>query len=571
MAKGGDWKITTLLASAQFDWAEFDYGNHIELAKYTERRDGAFELFRKASDQYQQALPQLKPVDQSALVYQQWFNAALGASDLAALTRQGTPSPTQIQQIRAALLAIPEDARDKHLAMFGKWLSDSTGQLKPEMKQRFLSHGVQVVADHPSAAEARKLVQYYADLLTEVELHADLEGDAIVGHARPFGLHLSVRHTQTVGRESGGFGKYLTNQQSGRQIFYGSSMSGQGAVNYRDDFEKRIREALSDRFDIVSITWHDQKVEPMTFGKSGWRQTPLAFVLLKAKDASVDKIPAVQLDIDMFDKQGTVIMPISSQVVLIDARPDSAPARPVAGTEITQILDQREAAKGKLTLDIKATAHGLLPELADVLDVNIPGFAVEKIADQGLSINRMDTEGERPTPISERSWLVSLTAAQSGASKQAARIFRFPQPRKPDFKVSYKQYSDADVTDVDPSVALAGLPLDRSRPWLAIVIGLGVCALVVAMSVITYRRRSRAAPREAPLYHVPHTLTPFTVIELLQQIASDARVGLSTEHRQRLLKEVLHLEERFFSPTSNGEAPPDLSAIARHWVSQAKQ
>src|SRR4051794_31636385 len=149
----------------------------------------------------------------------------------------------------------------------------------------------------------------------------------------------------------------------------------------------------------------------MPFGKPGWRQTPLAFVLLKTKDASVDQVPPVQLDIDMMDRSGTVILPISSQVVLIDARPDAAPARPVSGVEVTQILDQREVAKGKLTLDIKATAKGLLPELSDVLDVSMPGFAIEKVADQGLSINRIDTEGERPTPISERSWLVSLTSS----------------------------------------------------------------------------------------------------------------------------------------------------------------
>jgi len=373
---------------------------------------------------------------------------------------------------------------------------------------------VQVVGDHPSAAEARKLVQYYADLLTEVELHADLEGDAVVGHTRPFGLHLAVRHTDTVGRESGGFGKYLTNQQSGRQIYYSGMPGQQGPVNYRDDFEKKIRESLAERFEILSITWHDQKVEPMTFGKPGWRQTPLAFVLLKTKDASVDKIPPVQLDIDMMDRSGSVILPISSQVVLIDARPDAAPARPANGVEVTQILDQRELAKGKLTLDIKATAHGLLPELADVLDVNMPGFAVEKVADQGLLISSIDTEGERPMPISERSWLLSLSSTGDSSGKAPA-VFQFPQPRRADIKVAYKQYSDADVADVDPQVALAGLPLDRARPWVKIGIGAAAAIVVVSLIILFLRRRRATATVQPNRYQLPHTLTPFTVLELL--------------------------------------------------------
>ena len=39
----------TLLGSTLFDWAEFDYGNQVELAIYTAKRDKAFVLFTNAA------------------------------------------------------------------------------------------------------------------------------------------------------------------------------------------------------------------------------------------------------------------------------------------------------------------------------------------------------------------------------------------------------------------------------------------------------------------------------------------------------------------------------------------
>src|SRR5688500_15202273 len=211
------------------------------------------------------------------------------------------PSKPEIDRIRTAMLAIPGERQvDKHMESFGKWLSDGSQQLKPELKHRFLKAGLEVAKRHPAAEGARKLVQYYADLLTEVELFARLEGDPTIGHTKPFGLHLSIRHTQAVGRESGGFNKYLTNQNTRGGYYYSGP---DGPQNYRDDFEKKIREALTERFEIKAVTWFDEKVESRPFGKPGWRETPLAFVLLMPKDASVDKLPPVQMDLDFTDRQ----------------------------------------------------------------------------------------------------------------------------------------------------------------------------------------------------------------------------------------------------------------------------
>src|SRR6185436_14122363 len=225
---------------------------------------------------------------------------------------------------------------------------------------RYLRAGIRVVGDHESAEEARKLATYYDDLLQEIALDVRVDGDATVGHEKPFGVFVALRHSEALGRESGGFAKYLQNQQN-QNNFY--NPYGTPPVNYRDDFEKQVKEKLGEGFEIVSVTFHEDKVQPRGYGRPGWRETPYAYLLLKAKDASVDRIPPLQLDIDFFDRRGQAILPVVSQVQLIDARPESVAHRPVAKVELLQILDERDFKKGQLTLEVKATGRGLLPEL----------------------------------------------------------------------------------------------------------------------------------------------------------------------------------------------------------------
>jgi hypothetical protein len=579
-AESDNWKLLMLQGSALFDWAEFDYGRQVEMATYTKRRDESFDMFHKASAVYVAKLPTMKESEQSSQVFQQWFNAALGASDLAALTRQATPSQSEIERIRTAIVSIPGDkAADKHMEGFGKWLSDGSQSLKPELKHRFMKAGLEVARDHPSADSARKLVQYYADLLNEIELFARVEGDPIIGHKKPFGLHISIRHTQAVGRESGGFNKYLTNQQT--RGYYSSMYGGSnGPVNYRDDFEKKIRAALVERFDIKAVTWFDEKVEARPYGKPGWRETPLAFVLLQPKDASVDKVPPIPMDLDFYDRQSQVILPVSSQVILVDARPDNAPARPTEKVEVTQILDERDAGHGKLTLDIKANAKGILGDLDSLLDVTVPGFKVDKVDDQGLAVNSMDVDGDIVKPLTERSWLVTLSAAKDALTQARAgsASFKFPQPKSAEIKATYKRYADADVADVDPNVALKGLPLGTSRKWMWATIAAAIAIVAGVIAFVVRRARRKSKPELVQPYNVPEHVTPFTVIDLLKRIEHDGELGLSSDQRRQLTTEILQLQERYFAPHSNGDSAtatspttPNLTYIATQWVRHAQR
>jgi len=559
----GEWRLWTVRGATLFDFAEYEYGREVALAIYTEKRDKAFAMFEKAAKLYAGQVANLSEKEQTPIVYQQWFNATLGASDLAFLTRQQKLDTNRIDFIRAAILALPADTVDRHVGALGKALVDSITALPPELKPRYLKAGLRLVGDHESAEPARKQVAYYDGLLQEIEFHARVDGDVTVGHGRPFGLQLCVRHSDAVGRESGGFSKYLQNQQ-GMQYYY--NPYGGSPVNYRDDLEKKIRETLLDGFEILSITWHDDKVIPRGYGRPEWRETPLAYILLKAKDAAVDHIASMQLDLDFLDKRGKVVLPIESRMVFIDARSEKPPTRVLSELALTQILDDRDRKSGKLTLEVKATARGIIPELGELLDLPLPGFQIDSTNDHGLVVTKLDTDGEAIAPVCERSWLLNLV---QNSRSDAPKMFAFPQSRLPANEVAYKHYVDADLVAVKETLALAGLPLEPRNPWgwvsaaiLFFVCGAGLYLLL--------RPVPGAALEQAAVYALPAHITPFSVLSLLRSMEQDPRLDLPADRRAELATTIQELERRYFGPGAETNGKTDLERLARSWVTGAK-
>jgi hypothetical protein len=79
---------------------------------------------------------------------------------------------------------------------------------------------------------------------------------------------------------------------------------------------------------------------------------------------SIDRIPPVRLDLDFTDKHGPVVLPAESAPLALDARPEHAASRLLTDIEATHILDDRAKAEGSLTLEVKATARGLVARRA---------------------------------------------------------------------------------------------------------------------------------------------------------------------------------------------------------------
>ena len=68
------------------------------------------------------------------------------------------------------------------------------------MKYRYLKGGFEIVGDHKDAWEAKKVFQYYKDLVSEIQLRTEIDGSDIIGE-KPFGMFVHLYHTEEVERE----------------------------------------------------------------------------------------------------------------------------------------------------------------------------------------------------------------------------------------------------------------------------------------------------------------------------------------------------------------------------------
>jgi hypothetical protein len=275
--------------------------------------------------------------------------------------------------------------------------------------------------------------------LNELELLVRLDGIG-GGPGRPFGVFVSLRHTADLRRESAG-SPLPANPKAANPYYSSSSATPQR--NFPEEFEKQVREKLADHFEVKTVTFLDEKVRSRGYGRAGWRETPLGYLLLVAKDGSVDQLPALHMDLDFMDGRGQVVLPVRSTVTLLDARPDRVPNRPMDKLEITQILDDREIAQGRVALEIKATARGLVPDLPQLLRTNLAQLELVEAGDRGLAINQLDTEADELAPVSERNWLLKFNVP--GRYGVAVSV-----PRSGDCGATmvYKRYADADLETV---------------------------------------------------------------------------------------------------------------------------
>jgi hypothetical protein len=452
--------------------------------------------------------------------------------------------------------SLPGDAAKRHMDRFANQLFTRMSSAKPQIKFRYLKGGFEIVdADHKQAAEARKVFDYYKDLVTEIKLDVAVDGSTAVGHNQPFGAFVNLRHTRDIERESGGFSRYLQNQNS----LYFSYNYGRPTADYRDRFETAAKEALKEQFEVLSVTFQSEQVHSRADQEFGWRVTPYAYVLLKPRGPQVDKIPPVRLDLDFLDTSGYVVLPVESPTLPIDCRGAKAEARPVRKLQITQTLDERQADKGKLLLEVKASGIGLIGPLEELLAIDVPGFRVKKIDDNGVNVAKFDEDGDSIAVVTERNGTVTLEAQEGLA--QLPKEFRFGRARVEDAEMVYQRYQDADVQAVKEAISLEKEYGKRGwggAPWAALA-GAGFVALVAAAVYLAIRRRRRSQARA----ELPGDLTPFTVLHFLDRVRGSRK--LSDGQRAELDRAVVEIEQHYFAAKTNGHTP-DLRRIAEHWL-----
>jgi len=212
-----DWELHSTLACVMFD--QNAYSQVIQKSsEFSERREEAFAQFKVSAEKYAAKVIEFEKKDQSTAVFDRWFYASLGAVDLGKITNKTSPVPKQHTLIRDAINGLPGSLGESHMAMFANNMFTRMSPLKPEIKFRYLRGGFTIVEDHPRAWEARGLYDYYHDLVSELKLVAEIDGDHKIGTDEPFGVYVNLLHTQEIERESGGFGKYAQNQTKSNRL-----------------------------------------------------------------------------------------------------------------------------------------------------------------------------------------------------------------------------------------------------------------------------------------------------------------------------------------------------------------
>lgn len=525
-----------------------------ELAKSTDfspKRQEAMAEFQKSAALYGSRVKDLPEDEETIQAYEQWFYASLGACDLKHVNEERQPDLRQPKLIRAAILALPGEAAERHMGKFANTLFTRLSAVAPAVKYRYLRAGLEIVGDHKQARDAVKMFDYYKDLITEIKLEAALDGNDVVGNTQPFGVFVNLRHTREIERESGGFGRYLQNQNS--MSFYYNF--GRPMADYRDKFTAIVNEAMKEHFEVLSVTFQTDKVNSRALPEYGWRYTPYAYLLLKAKGPQIDKLPPLRLDLDFIESSGYVIIPIESPALPLDASAKAEP-RPLRKLKLTQILDERQADKGKLLLEVKATGIGLIPTLDKVLDLAPAGFEIVKTDDQGVSVSQFDADGDHNGVVCERNWMVAL-AARPGETPQS---FRFGTARFDDTEMTYQHYQDADLANAEPEISLEQAYGSRDYRWLWAGAGGGVLLLVGGFVAFRQLRKPRALVRRS--WELPEPLTPFTVLILLRQMETSAL--LAEPDKVALRRSIADIERHFFAIDGNGEL--DLKGVAQTWI-----
>jgi hypothetical protein len=302
-------------------------------------------------------------------------------------------------------------------------------------------------------------------------------------------------------------------------------MMGQAgpAASYRDDFAKNIHAALDETFEIASITFHDATVTALDLPREGWQETPLAYVLLRAKEAAVDRIPSLQLDMDFSDTAGKVVLPVRSQVLSIDAKEDVAAPRPCADLALTFTMDEREwAGDGRVVIEVAAKGHGAIPSHDQLFDFAQDGFDVG-VTDSGLSITEFVTDQKSRLVNADRNWQFTY---QRTKDLRGDVSLKFPAVKAgiPTGSTEYQHYQDADLVTVPAN---------------------------------------QVAEEQLAL---PAQLTPFSVVAFLRRVQHDFGLKLDDSARQALQTQIAEMEATNFCNPPTPTSMQALESIARKWL-----
>ncbi len=565
LTEDADWSSFITRGQLFYDASQYELERQVKLTDYVSLRDEAFSSFRKATELYASRIPSMPHGQWTIEPYQAWFLVMLGASDLAQLTSNTARIDPGLKSIGDSMRALPNGAGEKHVEMFANMLGQLFPRVPANVRQLFLSSGLAIVgADNPAAAAATRSLDYYKELLNEIQLRVKVDGPSKVGHRQPFGAVITLETSRQLLRESGGFSKYLQNQSNQQQMMMGGG--GGNSKNLRDDFTRNLHAALDETFEVVSITFHDPAVKTIDLPREGWVETPMAYVVLRAKNAAVDRIPSMQLDMDFVDQPGQVVLPVMSQVEPIDARDDSVDIRPCAALALNLTMDEREWKEGKVVVEIQARGQGVIPDLDRLFETAREGFDLESV-DGNLSVSEFVSDGKQRLPQADRNW--QLTYRRKADLKGDVK-FPFPtlKPGVTPASIEFKHYQDADLVTVNAAQAAAGVPLENpfgNGVRNTVLFVLLIAAL--AAGIVVVRRKKSAITASALDLTAPADPTPFSTVAFLRRIRATHDQVMSDSEKAALSKQIAEIEAACFS--REPAKSMDFHSLIKKWLEVA--
>ncbi|YCM44042.1 hypothetical protein V2O64_22290 [Verrucomicrobiaceae bacterium 227] len=546
-------RLLTQLAALSYEKSNYLSGKQPQ-ADHSSNKRAALDDLARAAGLYAATLPLEDESEESTAAFETWFFASLGSPLLEALKNHHQPVGSEFPKIKAALESLPEGARERHLEKFARTLNSRITNVSPDLKFRFLEAALSITGEHDEMATSSEIYDYYRDLVTEIELVASLDGSDQVGR-EPFGLFVNLHHTREIERESGGFQRYLQNQNNSTSFSYNF---GRPTEDYRDKFEKAARAALEEHFEIISVTFHTDKIESHTSARPGWRTTPYVYFLLKSKGPQIDTIPPLKIDLDFLDTSGYVVLPISSANLPVDSSGE-AEERPFRELKVTMTLDEREAEeKGNWYLEVKTRSEGLVPPLASLLELPPAGFELAGTGDQDLQIDELSTQTDDGAPLSSHEYRISLKP-----TGEAPAAFTFPALTETataalaaEDAILRQRYVDVDLLPVGETVELAVKPGSSLWMWL-----LGIGVLIAAGAIWLWSKMSSSGSDESQANTgpaLPSQLTPVTLLHWLRRLEPN----VADDRKPALQSEIKTLESQAFA---KGAPKLELEKIAQTW------
>ncbi len=582
-----DWETDQLKATLALRWLSFRTKTDVvdEAERLAQLRD-AYAVFERAAASYAKALASGSQQETSDL-FVAWFKTAMGAADVSRLTADvlplaGTLQDNQFDHIAAALHRLPPDASYRHIAEFAEAVNEAITNVPPEGKPRFVNAAIRIVGDHPAGAPIRARHQLYRELMNdEVKLRLTIDGPSEIRAGVPFGVAVSVRFTSAVDRETEGFSKYLRNNVAiapGREI------------NYRDLLERTIETAFSKSFDHCVIGFYHPEFPPwgvLEDGQDEWLEKPLAYVIVTPKDASVDRLPQITMEMQFYEGRGYVNVVTSSNTPQI-AVGEGPAERPCDELLITQVVDGRDAlaqtTDRSVRLEVTARGRGSVPGLAHLLDGiegALPGYSAGPNGIEPaptLILNGFDVAPSRSSdmadssgypepdangivrPVVERSWTVTYQPDGSASSGR----FRLPRlgAETPATLVS-KHYATLDIAPISGEWIDLGFQRHRRLPYVAA--GSAIVATFVLFLLIWARRRKRPITNLASPLTPPARLTPLSVVTALRRWYEQLDGQLTARELDALEADIHALEYAYFGPGSDTDQE-ELNSVVKRWA-----